>query len=384
MAKALEIYCSDLTPLQQAAIKRIHEYQQELKEKYGMYVKSAIELEFAVDNAQGQSVPHIIDLERARKYLQQQRLPFFERLDYEHRFPSGMPMNSSQYEITLSDQAKSGAYAIDKFSPADVAGTTVQFKTQTLPQLLLAASSLSSNTPTRELRPNFRATPFLNDAQLSSEDPSKKYTTTSALHINVSLYDADGLNLFAESPELLNQCALSLVQAQKDAAVSMVPDKYSHARLMIGKHNLNGSVPGGLGIRDNKKCIDDKYSSVRRRVHYSARTNTSRIENRLPGADADPIVAMAVTLAALVDSVRHHVHPAQPGMETSPSHERINNRFMVDKPNSDALAQTHEIPSDHKDMVKQFSSSKHMRELLGAELYDAIAQACSPAQECTR
>ena len=43
-----------------------------------------------------------------------------------------------------------------------------------------------------------------------------------------------------------------------------------------------------------------------------ARGEDTRVENRVPGADTDPYIALAVTLAAGFDGIREQIEPASP------------------------------------------------------------------------
>ena len=64
MPKELETFFSaELTPLQQAALERIEYYKKELREKYGFYVRSAMELEFTTDDAKGYPIKHALAID---------------------------------------------------------------------------------------------------------------------------------------------------------------------------------------------------------------------------------------------------------------------------------------------------------------------------------
>jgi hypothetical protein len=99
MSKALESILPDfkLSALQQAAIDQIAKYKDELAQ-YGMYVRTAMELEFMVQDSSGMLTPGTIDLGKAHTFLsEQENLPYIEKVDTEGEVARGMKMPSMAF-----------------------------------------------------------------------------------------------------------------------------------------------------------------------------------------------------------------------------------------------------------------------------------------------
>jgi glutamine synthetase len=241
-------------------------------------------------------------------------------------------------------------------------------KKRSLKNMLMDSTCLTSDALMRDtlLSPTFEARPHADepkDSILHNEE-------TSALHINVSLCDKQGRNLFAMSDKLLDHCVRSLVALQNDAALPMLPSEDSLKRI-----NANRSAPAAIGVKTGKYFQGSRHTSVTVRRFmlegddYTPVAENTRIENRLPGADADPFVSMAITMAAMVDAVRQHVHKVE-----DKAHHKINLR--IDDIPAEKYPQ-HDLPKTHEELVEKFASTARngaarMRKLLGDTLYDAI------------
>jgi hypothetical protein len=350
MSIALETAIEGFTPtkLQQAAIERIQYFQEELKH-YGVYMRSSMELEFMVEDSQGRLTPYTINLKEAEKHLKSAypRLPHLESLKTDA---------SSEYEITIADHFPKGMPVNpEHFNPVAIAEETATLKQNALSDMLQQSSCLNqqvNRSGVPPYSPVFHAYPYSranNDSSWQYEDRS------SALHINVSLYDKDGKNLFSESPILLEECARSLVNVQQEAALAFLPKNNSLKRLRPEAHL---SVPGGIGMEPSADFGKRRHSTVNTRGGMIEVGGTdakekyqheTRIENRLPGADADPFVALAVTMAAMLDAVQYEL----PEKHTDPQPK-------------------HHFPESKKEMLQALKSSSHMRELLGNALYTSI------------
>lgn len=366
MAKALETILPDFTPseLQAAAIERILKYKEELK-GYGMYVRTAMELEFHMQNARGELVPGAIDIDSVSRYLrEQEELPYVEKVDVEGEIGRGMrmPKLATQYEINLSDNASKRNNA-KGLAPEKLAAVAHRIKTQSLSDMLLESTCL---TPQGAEHPHPLIASF--HPRPNADEPKGSFlhnTETSALHVNISLCDKHGRNLFAHSDKLLDHCVRSLLELQNDAALPLLPSEDSLKRI-----GANSSAPGGIGVKHGKFFAGSMHTSVTVRRYildkdpYIPEAEATRIENRLPGGDADPFVAMAVTMAAMVDAVRKHVRKEVDG-EKQKIHLKIDDITPGDYPKYD-------LPKKHSDYVTKFEKAAHMRELLGGRLYDAI------------
>lgn len=338
MANALEIYLSQLTPLQKAAIERIHDFQETLKQ-HGVYVRSAIELEFTIEDANGNPLRGAINLNKAAELLKLAS-PHVEKFGYEHLSARLVPYNVSQYELNIADIVRhhsDESLNVGSLSPADVAAATAMMKDRTIADVLRQTSSLTAAVP------NFKARPY--------PGYEGQHDTSSALHLNISLYDKEGRNLFAQSARLFDECANTMLAVQKALALALLPNENSVQRIAA-----NQSAPETFMVRYGSK--NKSHSSILKRG--DVRDDRYRIENRLPGADADPFVAMAVSMAALVKTV-------------SENPRLLHASGLVDEDVRPFAAVGEEaIPTSHAALVERYKSAAGMRELLGAKLYDAI------------
>ena len=187
---------------------------------------------------------------------------------------------------------------------------------------------------------------------------------TSAMHINVSLSDKNGNNLFTgkgggESP-LMTAALSNLVEVQKQGSLMFLPNQNSHDRIHNGR-----STPDTIGRQSNKVTYhniipagtaDSRNAGWVGRasgfLHGSKVEGTrNRIENRMSGADADPYLAVAATLGAMVITARQQAEGV-----TTPKVKR------------------HSLPGNLSDSVREFEKSDLMKEVLGSELHDALVE----------
>lgn len=378
-----------LTPLQQSALKRIRECRRELEAEH-IFVRSAIELEFMAQDEAGQPLPDSVNSKLLERFLRAPEGPLGERgryiqkIDYEARGGLGFygatrPMVSSQYEIAVAEPTPDILTSPRQlkplsFMPENVAGVTLELKEGVLRRMLESTSSL---TPVyrgshAHIIPNFLPRPY-------REMPMAHYPhyeeLTSALQVNASLYDAQGNNLFAQTPALQYHCALALLDLQKEAAISMLPTEDSLWRL-----HANNSTPRGIGasIGDN---MNDKPKNNQGKRNISVRIvremfpdeknehvrQHTRNENRLPGSDADPLVAMAVTLSAYVDGL-HRYRAGTEDLDTLKAKVKAYGSGILDPAGESASGV-------HRTLIAQYQQSAHARRVLGDELYEAINQA---------
>lgn len=335
------------TPLQQAAIERIQYFKEELKQ-YGIHVRSSMELEFTVSDKYNNPRRAMINLKQANQYLQESEpaLQHFETLKQD---------STSEYEVTIADTINPDKHLdVYAFSPEAIAYETALLKRQSLANMLQQSSCLNhqyARGGTEPFLPVFDAHPHSN---LLCEAPSNHERQSSALHVNISLYDDEGNNLFTQSPELMQEAARRLIEVQHQAGLAFLPNKNSMARLSQQTHV---SVPGGIGMEPSADMGKRTFSSVNirggiyevggadARIKYA---HDTRLENRLPGADADPFVAMAVTMAAMLDAVQYEL----------PKHQ--------------TRAPKHHFAENRRELTQQLAASGYMRELLGTKLYHAI------------
>lgn len=130
-------------------------------------------------------------------------------------------------------------------------------------------------------------------------------TSGSGAHLHHSLFDEDNRNVFYDS---------SRADGLSDLARWFIGGQLFHAKTISALSNstINSfkrlqpysfapyTVTWGY---DNRACLI--------RIPPS-RDEDTRIENRVPGADTDPYVALAVVLAAGLDGIKHRMEPPSP------------------------------------------------------------------------
>ncbi len=399
MAKTRDIDFSNLTELQKTALKRIGEYKKELAAR-GLYVRSAIELEFMAEDEHKRPIARRIYLPGLNQMLIDTLADgkkYLEKTGYEAIGGLGLPGRSQpmvpeQYEINIAEPAdRKQGFNSAAFRPEAVAHVTHLLKKQALKDALLHTTCLTqiSNDRAPYIEPNFSVRPYRGSeiAKKSNTKYENYGDLTSALHINVSLYDDKNRNVFGTDHDLLYRCAHALLEVQNEAAISMLPTEESLWRI-----HANNSTPNGIGISTGHNRYEDAKNnrgrlpiSVRIVKAYGANHpqevfDQTRIENRLPGVDADPFVSMAVSMAALVDAVRGR---DRDGGKPCFAHKALEDRLLNEKLET-VKATSYDLPNPkndprgHEKLIRQYERSKRMKELLGSELYGAILKEYKP------
>jgi glutamine synthetase len=183
--------------------------------------------------------------------------------------------------------------------------------------------------------------------EVTYQSKPRRDNIVSGMHINVSLRNDRGENMFAADDDLRTKTAQHLASLQQDAALLFLPTDNALDRLKGGR----GS-PKKISIGKNKltvkasASVQERTPSALADVINRRKTGAenTRIENKLPGADADPYLGMVITLGALCNAVEHkEVQPWDP-----------------------------KLPKDFSAEKRAFAESAHIKEIVGTELYDAI------------
>ena len=169
----------------------------------------------------------------------------------------------------------------------------------------------------------------------------------SSMHLHLSLWDEDGHNVFPGDTEL---GPLRVA----DAFRYFLGGWMTHARAIAA---LYAPYPNSY-----KRYMYQSWAPTHIAWSYDNRTAgfrvvgsgaSMRIESRLPGADANPYLAYAATLAAGLDGLRHQIEP--PEMFAGDVYE------AVDLPR---------VPSTLREATDELESSTMLREALGDEVID--------------
>ncbi|GBD44502.1 Gamma-glutamylputrescine synthetase PuuA [bacterium HR40] len=122
------------------------------------------------------------------------------------------------------------------------------------------------------------------------------------MHVHVSLYDADGRNLFGERPDgeaMLRRAVAGVLRSMPEAMAIFAPNANSYRRF----------VPGSYA--PHAPCWGWNNRTVAVRIPL-ARPNAMRIEHRVAGADANPYLVLAAILAGILDGLEQGGDPGPP------------------------------------------------------------------------
>jgi glutamine synthetase len=155
-------------------------------------------------------------------------------------------------------------------------------------------------------------------------------------HIHLSLQADDGTALFDAQPELFDAFLAGLLAGMRELTLFFAPNVNSYKRFVEGSFAPTAVAWG----TDNRTC------SLRVVGHGAAR----RVENRLPGADVNPYLALSAMIAA-------GLHGIDAGLELEPALE--GNAYESDAPR---------VPDSLHEARELFAGSALAREAFGEEV----------------
>jgi glutamine synthetase len=169
----------------------------------------------------------------------------------------------------------------------------------------------------------------------------------SAMHIHVSMVDnASGENLFADpngaDSQLFRHFAGGL-QTYLPEVIPLLAPNINSFRRMRPNHSAPINVQWGY---DNRSCG--------LRVPISDRGNR-RIENRIPGADASPYLAIAATLICGYLGIDQSVEP-------------------LPQTNQNAYHEPRTLPRTLEEALERFKACQPVRDFLGANFFRAFVR----------
>jgi glutamine synthetase len=157
-------------------------------------------------------------------------------------------------------------------------------------------------------------------------------------HIHCSLQDEDGGNVFAGDQSLFHRFIAGQLACLRDMTLFFAPNINSYKRFAAGSFAPTAVAWG----KDNRTC------SMRVVGHGQG----LRVENRLPGADVNPYLALAAMIAA-------GLHGIDNELELEPAFE--GNAYESDKPN---------VPRTMYAARDVFADSAVVREAFGQDVVD--------------
>jgi glutamine synthetase len=123
------------------------------------------------------------------------------------------------------------------------------------------------------------------------------------LHMHISVVDDHGENIFAGADEAdprLLQAIGGLLDTMPAAMSFWAPNVNAYRRYR-----------GGISCAPVSQTWGYENRTVAFRIPH-ARENAWRVENRVPGADANPYLAMAATLAGMLHGINRQLDPGEP------------------------------------------------------------------------
>jgi glutamine synthetase len=158
-------------------------------------------------------------------------------------------------------------------------------------------------------------------------------------HIHLSVAGSEGSALFAEQPDVFERFVAGQLAALRELTLLYAPNVNSYKRFAAGSFAPTAVAWG----RDNRTC------AMRVVGHGPA----VRVENRLPGADVNPYLALAAMIAAGLNGIDRELE-LPPAVEGS----------AYDAP------ELEHVPSTLRDARDLFAGSTLAREAFGQEVVD--------------
>jgi glutamine synthetase len=157
-------------------------------------------------------------------------------------------------------------------------------------------------------------------------------------HIHCSLANADGANAFAADQKLFESFVAGQIACMRDLTLLYAPHVNSYKRFSAGSFAPTAIAWG----KDNRTC------SLRVVGHGEG----LRVENRLPGADVNPYLALSAMIAAGLHGIDNEL-PLEPAFE--------GNAYASDKPR---------VPHNIYDSREAFAASEVAADAFGGEVVE--------------
>jgi glutamine synthetase len=157
-------------------------------------------------------------------------------------------------------------------------------------------------------------------------------------HIHCSLADESGSNVFGGDEALFHMFVAGQLACLQELTLFVAPHVNSYKRFAAGSFAPTAVAWG----TDNRTCS----------MRVVGHGQSLRVENRLPGADVNPYLALAAMIAA-------GLHGIDSDLELEPAFE--GNAYESDKPR---------VPHNLYDARDRFAASEVARDAFGQEVVD--------------
>ncbi|MDQ0315249.1 glutamine synthetase family protein [Amorphus orientalis] len=225
---------------------------------------------------------------------------------------------------TILSEAAPGQFEINLKHRTDAMGAA--------DDALLLKRLIQETARRHQLRATFMAKPFMAWAG-------------NGMHVHVSLVDGADCNIFADPSKgetVLESAVAGLIDTMAASMLVFVPTWNGYRRLLPGSY-----APTRAAWGHNNRSV-----AVRIPAGEGAAT---RIEHRISGADANPYLALAAVLAAMLDGIEGHRKPPPP---------TDRNAYEAPAP---------ELPDQLDDAVRLFRKSDFIRRTFGVEYRSMFA-----------
>ncbi|MBK7613864.1 MAG: glutamine synthetase [Burkholderiales bacterium] len=166
----------------------------------------------------------------------------------------------------------------------------------------------------------------------------------SAMHIHQSINDVDGHNIFSRADGTASEHFHHFIGGLQTYIPQVMP---MLAPYVNSYRRLAPYMSAPINVRwghDNRTCGI--------RIPKSG-PDARRVENRVPGVDANPYLAMAATLACGYIGLREQLQPSEPTLDS-------------------AWNVSHELPRHLEDAIEAMRACATMKEVLGETFVDAF------------
>ena len=157
-------------------------------------------------------------------------------------------------------------------------------------------------------------------------------------HIHLSGRGEDGTPVFAEQPELFDRFLAGQLACLREMTLFKAPHVNSYKRFAEGSFAPTAVAWG----KDNRTCS----------LRVVGHGNSLRVENRLPGGDVNPYLAIAAMIAAGLHGIEN---------ELSLEDEFAGNAYETDKPH---------VPTSLHEARELFADSEAARNAFGEEVVE--------------
>jgi len=157
-------------------------------------------------------------------------------------------------------------------------------------------------------------------------------------HIHLSVQGADGSPVFAEEPDTFDAFLAGLLAGMRELTLFFAPNINSYKRFVEGSFAPTAVAWG----HDNRTCA----------LRVVGHGHSRRVENRLPGADVNPYLALSAMIAA-------GLHGVDAGLELAPAVQ-----------GSAYEADATRVPATLRDARDLFADSEIAREAFGQDVVD--------------